>query len=177
MTQSFRYLTGNVVPVPAGSVVPPFQMPWCFGCGPDNEHGLHIEVRPDGDKVVTEYEFARRFEGGPGIVHGGIVAAFYDDIMGSVLIAHQAVGVTANLNVNYRRPHPVEVPIRAEAWLAEKAGRKLIVEAAGFLDDQVLAEAKGVFVIVEGRVDPDDPSLTERQKATIRAFSTGQVYP
>jgi len=172
---SFRYLSGKIVPVPEASVLPPYQMPWCFGCGPDNEHGMHITVRAEGDKVLCDYTFEKRFEGGPNIVHGGIVAAFYDDVMGSVLIAHQTPGVTAKLSVNYRRPHPVEVPIRAEAWVSRRSGNKLELEAVGYLGDEILAEVTGLFLHVPR--DPDAPGLTERQRATIRAFSTGQVYP
>ena len=172
---TFRYLTGNVVPVPEGSVVPAYQMPWCFGCGPDNEHGMHIQARADGDKVVCEYVFPKRFEGGPDMAHGGAVAAFYDDIMGSVLIAHKIPGVTANLSVNYRRPHPVGVPIRAEAWVAERRGRKGEMEAVGYLKDQILAEVTGLFLHIPQ--DPDAPGLTDRQRATIMAFSSEQVYP
>jgi hypothetical protein len=52
----------------------PPHYPTCLGCGPDAEQGFHLEVRRDGDEVVTEHVFAPRHSGAPGIAHGGAVA-------------------------------------------------------------------------------------------------------
>ena len=37
-------------------------------------------------KVYAKYTFEKRFEGGPGLVHGGILSAALDDMMGLSLI-------------------------------------------------------------------------------------------
>ena len=68
-------------PLPEGAGLPPFHMPWCFGCGTENEQGLGLEARIEGDKIVSDLQFAPWFAGGPGVVHGGAIGAFFDDLI------------------------------------------------------------------------------------------------
>lgn len=49
----------------------PAHWPTCLGCGPDNAAGYHLQVRREGDEVVTEHTFAEQHSGAPGIAHGG----------------------------------------------------------------------------------------------------------
>ena len=89
---AFKYLTGTVVPIADrewAESMPREHMPTCFGCGQDNPDRLGVEPRIEGDKVVAELVFDKRFEGGPGLVHGGATAAFFDDLIGFVAMAHQ----------------------------------------------------------------------------------------
>ena len=148
----FRHLTGTVVPVEDKTALrqmPAHHLPTCFGCGPDNDSRLGIHPHYEGDTVVAEIEFHPRFEGGPGLAHGGAIAAFFDDLIGFVSMAHHRPAVTAKLEVNYLRPIPLGVTIRGEAWLAGIDGRKLYPEAAGFAPDgTVLVEASGLFIEV-----------------------------
>ena len=148
----FRHLTGTVVPVEDKAALvrmPAHHLPTCFGCGPDNDARLGIHPHYEGDRVVAEIEFHPRFEGGPGLTHGGAIAAFFDDLIGFVSMAHHRPAVTAKLEVNYLLPIPLGVTIRGEAWLAAVDGRKLYPEAAGFAPDgTVLVEATGLFLEV-----------------------------
>jgi uncharacterized protein (TIGR00369 family) len=124
-------------------------MPWCFGCGPENADRLGVEPAVRRNRVVAELRFAPRFQGGPGVVHGGATAAFFDDLMGHVLIAHGSPAVTAKLEVNYLRPIPLGVTLSGEAWLAERDGRKLWVEAIGHDGRGVdFVEARGLFLTI-----------------------------
>lgn len=153
MTQvaPFRYLTGSVVPLPSGVPpgIPEFHLPHCFGCGPENASGLALRPRLEGDRVIAEIDFDPRFEGGPGLAHGGAVAAFFDDLMGFVLMAHRSPAVTAKLEMNYLAPIPLGRTIRGEAWLARIEGRKMWVESIG--DDARglrYVEARALFIPV-----------------------------
>ena len=100
-------LTRHVVPAPADAVLPPYHVPWCFGCGPENEHGLGLQARLEGDKVVADLRLAPWFAGGPGVAHGGAVAAFFDDLMGFVPVAHLAPAV-ASAGGSLRLEHGAE---------------------------------------------------------------------
>ena len=97
-------LTRHVVPVPPEAAIPPYHVPWCFGCGPENEHGLRLQARLEGDLVVADLRLAPWFAGGPGVAHGGAVAAFFDDLMGFVPVAHLAPAVTARFEIDFVRP-------------------------------------------------------------------------
>src|SRR5690606_14176581 len=76
---AFKYLTGTIVPIADrewAESMPLEHLPNCFGCGSSNPDRLGIQPRIEGDKVVAELVFEPRFEGGPGLVHGGATAAF-----------------------------------------------------------------------------------------------------
>ncbi len=131
---SYRYLTGTVIPVSdhgALARVPTMHLPWCFGCGPENAEGLGLRPHFVGDRVEAEIRFAPRFQGGPGLVHGGAISAFFDDLMGFVMMAHQRPGVTAKLETNFLRPIPLGMTLHGAAWLCAQEGRKLWAEAVG----------------------------------------------
>lgn len=152
MASGFRHLSGDVVPIADRSVldlIPRHHLATCFGCGPDNPIRLGIEPHFEGDRVVASLEFHPRFEGGPGLVHGGAIAAFFDDLIGFVAMAHQKPAVTAKLEVNYLRPIPLGMTVRGEAWLAREEGRKLWPEAVGTgPDGTVYVEVSGLFLQV-----------------------------
>lgn len=149
---AFKFLTGTVVPIPDRSwaeTMPTEHLETCFGCGSANETRLGIKPWVDGDKVVAELVFDPRFEGGPGLVHGGASAAFFDDLIGFVAMAHQKPAVTGNLHVDYLLPIPLGVTVRGEAWLTGVQDRKLYTEAVGYLPDgRRCVEVRSLFIQV-----------------------------
>jgi acyl-coenzyme A thioesterase PaaI-like protein len=149
---TFRSITGNVLPFSRPeliSEIPRVHLPNCFGCGADNEICLGIVPEYVDGKVIADLEFHPRFEGGPGLVHGGAIAAFFDDLIGYVPMTHMRPAVTANLCVNYRKPIPLGVTIRGEAWMTASDGRKLWCEAVGYAaDGTVIVEVTSLFLEV-----------------------------
>jgi acyl-coenzyme A thioesterase PaaI-like protein len=142
-------LTRRVVPVPPDAALPRFHVPWCFGCGTENEHGLRLQPRLEGDKVVADLRLAPWFAGGPGVAHGGAVAAFFDDLMGFVPMAHLAPAVTARFEIDFVRPVLLGAPLRAEAWLSERDGRKMFAEGVGCDPaGEVYVEARALYLAV-----------------------------
>ena len=148
----YRYLSGDVLPVPVGTASHshnPYHFGNCFGCGPENEEGLDLTVRFEGDFVRAELSFLERFEGGPGLVHGGAIAAFFDDLMGFVPLAHNAPGVTRKLDVNYLKPILLGVTLHGSAWMSKIDGRKMWAEAVGESEDGTrYIEATALFLQV-----------------------------
>lgn len=149
---TFRRLSGVPLPVERPESIdsiPTVHLPTCFGCGPDNEVCLGIVPHYVDDKVVSDLRFHPRFEGGPGLVHGGAIAAFFDDLIGFVPMMHLKPAVTANLSVDYRKPIRLGEMVRGEAWMTKAEGRKLFCEAAGFDEDgTVLVEVSALFLTV-----------------------------
>ncbi|MBT8213177.1 MAG: PaaI family thioesterase [Acidimicrobiia bacterium] len=146
----YRYLSGDVVEIPDHvSELPRFHLATCFVCGPDTVEGLGLYPHRDGDRVAAELSFPKRFEGGPGLVHGGAVAAFFDDLMGYVLLAHGVPAVTAKLEMNYLVPIELDSTLHGVAWLAHRDGRKLYIEGEGIDTSGVRAvEASAMFLEV-----------------------------
>lgn len=77
----------------------------CFGCSPDNEHGLQMEFVEDGDSVICNWSPKKHLEGYHNVLHGGIQATLIDEA-GSwyVQVKEKTAGVTSNLNVRYLKP-------------------------------------------------------------------------
>jgi acyl-coenzyme A thioesterase PaaI-like protein len=175
----FRHISGKVLPIADRSVIdhlPPHHLDTCFGCGPLNEARLGIHPRYEGDLVVAEIEFHPRFEGGPGLAHGGAIAAFFDDLIGFVSMAHQRPAVTAKLEVNYLRPIPLGVTIRGEAWLAGDDGRKLYAEAVGFGPGGVVhVEVAGLFI--EVGIEHFTKALEGPTPYPVSMYRSDEYYP
>ena len=173
---TFRYITGEIVPIAdrqAAAAMPRYHLPTCFGCGPDNPDRLGVEPRLEGDRIVAELNFPSRFEGGPGVVHGGATAAFFDDLIGFVAMAHMLPAVTARLEINYLQPMPIGVTIRGEAWLAARRGRKLFTEAVGRGPaGQTYVEVQGLFLGVD--IEHFTKAL---EGAALPVYEKGEYYP
>jgi len=126
----------------------------CFACGTLNVHGLQLELHAGDDRCWVELALADRFEGWEGIAHGGIVCTILDEVMAWALVDHDIWGVTARLNVEFRKPVPIGRPVRAEGRVT--SARRRIVEAEGVIldpeDGTVLARSTATFVgAQEGR--------------------------
>ena len=129
-------------------VLPP-HYPTCLGCGPDAEHGYHLEVRRDGDEIVTEHVFETWQSGAPGIAHGGAVATVVDDVLGFLLYVVKAPGVTRKLEVEYLKPVLIGVPYTVRAKVDRVDGRKLWFSCACTDPGGVLTfRATGLFLTV-----------------------------
>lgn len=84
----------------------------CFGCGMENPIGLKLFFyeRDDG-RVLARFTPEEVHEGYPGVLHGGIISALLDEVLGRVCIAEDRWMVTAKMEVRYRRPIPVGEPL------------------------------------------------------------------
>jgi acyl-coenzyme A thioesterase PaaI-like protein len=121
----------------------------CFGCSSTNPSGLQMTFRRDGERVRTPLTIADRFHGGPGIVHGGIVAAALDEI--SCACIHFVAGrhvFTGELTVRYERPCPVEQPLELVAEITDRSHpRYWVVVAEVAQDGTTLARSTGKFFL------------------------------
>src|SRR3546814_4922570 len=63
-----------------------------------------LEVEATEHGVSAVHRFDHRQEGAPGITHGGLVAAAFDDLFGFLLYRVGELAVTRSLTVEYLRP-------------------------------------------------------------------------
>jgi len=125
----------------------------CFGCGGANARGMHLTFEQDdaARRIRGKFRLGAEYQGGPGFVHGGIIATLLDEVMGKVNRFRGIRAVTAELTVEYRRPVPVDKDVIVEGWEIEKNGRNLF--HAGEIRDSsgvLLARGKGRFVEIDG---------------------------
>ena len=127
-----------------------FEPHHCFACGELNEHGLHLQIHTDPDGSWIETTLAPGFQGWDSVAHGGIVCTILDEVMAWSVIGRGTWGVTARLNVAFRKPIPTGRAIRAEGRVVEMQ-RRASRTAGTVLDlatGDVLATAEGTFIAV-----------------------------
>ena len=131
------------------SRVPPHHDPSCWGCG-ENALGIALPV-PEAEGL-EEYEayvsFDERHQGGPGLVHGGLVAAALDEACGLLATWYRFPTVTARIFVRYRRPVPINTALLLRAELEWARGRRIHVRGRLTDGDENLAEARAAFLHV-----------------------------
>jgi len=120
----------------------------CFACGSLNANGLQLDLHVEPGRCWTEFTLDKRFEGWEGIAHGGILCTILDEVMAWALVGEDNWGVTARMNVEFRRPVEVGRTVRAEGWITD-ARRRVVATAATVADadtGQQLAKATGTYV-------------------------------
>ncbi len=123
----------------------------CFGCSTTNPSSLGILLTTTPDGAEGTVRFGPDAEGAPGLVHGGLLATFADEVMGYVQHGGNAVRLTAEMTLRYRRPTPVNTDLRCRARAGETTDRRFHVHAViTTIDDDttVLAEADATYVLL-----------------------------
>ena len=111
---------------------------------------IEIAKRADGKPGVSgRARLGLAYEGPPHGVHGGWVAALFDDLLGAVPGVGEATSLTARLTVRYRHVTPIEEDLRLEGWIHRDDERRIVAKATCHAGDTLTAEAEGLFVRVD----------------------------
>jgi acyl-coenzyme A thioesterase PaaI-like protein len=127
--------------------------------GPSNPLAPPVHVYPIDDEgvVVGTATYGPEYEGPPGCVHGGMLAAAFDIILGAASVAAQRPALTGTLTVRYRKGTPLHREVRYEGRLDRVEGKRTHVVARALVDGELTAEAEGIFVSVDpARLRPVD---------------------
>jgi hypothetical protein len=121
----------------------------CFGCGADAERGIALPFlfRKSTGEAHTWFAAPSWTTGHPGIVHGGFVSLFLDEVMAKVLKGLGMRGMTANLNVDFRRPVRAGQPIALTARLLRLEGRKAYLQGSLSDAEALLAEGTALYIV------------------------------
>src|SRR5690242_9904461 len=117
-----------------------------IGAGNPIAPPMRIEVGEDG--AVGWCTLGHAYEGPPMYGHGGVSAMLIDQLLGHAAAASGHPGVTTDLSVRYRRPVPLDVPLRIWGRVTGIEGRR--VSAVGGITtvaepDVPLVEAEARF--------------------------------
>ena len=135
----------------------------CFICGMENPVGLHLHIYETAPgEAESTYIAPDHFQGYPGVLHGGLVAALIDEVSGRAHMGSDPMDprfmFTAKLEVKYRK----NVPIGRQLRIVGKAGKSRARSAeawAGIYDaetDELLAE--GITLLIDVPADQFDRS-------------------
>lgn len=127
----------------------------CFICGRDNSVGLHLHIYETAPgEVRSTYIAPDHFQGYPGVLHGGIVAAIIDEVSGRAHMGSDPQNprfmFTAKLEVKYRK----NIPLGRQLEIIGRAGKSRSKSAeawAGIYDaetNELLAEGNTLLINV-----------------------------
>jgi len=132
---------------------PPVFFDWAPLLGRSNPVAPPLSMSVVDSRVVGRARFGSAYEGPPGCVHGGFIAACFDDVLGLVQAVSEEVAVTGTLSVRYVAPTPLHAEVRFVGEAVGRSGRKVTTHGelwVGEGDGAVrTAEAEGIFIIVD----------------------------
>ncbi len=146
----------------------------CFVCGRDNPIGLHMHFLADDDGTVhAEYVPRPEHQSYPGVMHGGLITALLDELIGRTAIASDLWCMTVKLEVRFRKPVPIGARLVLKGQITKQSNR--MIEGRGEIrseDGVLLAEAEGTYIripedqmaayrsaLLDWRVDDDNAQI------------------
>ena len=122
----------------------------CFGCGPDHPIGFHLTFVREGDEVVTRFTPKDRYQGPPGVMHGGLVMTLVDELAAWVPIAlKEKFAFTTHFDGRLKTPVRIGQELVGRARLTRDTPRVVKV-AVTLTQNEVLAfEGEVTFVLLD----------------------------
>lgn len=105
-----------------------------------------LVLHREGDRVTGSVTFGTPYEGAPGLVHGAVVSALYDEVLALANSTNGSPGPTGRLTIHFRKPTPLNTPLRFEAWTERVDERKALARGRCLHDETLLTEAEGLFI-------------------------------
>ena len=122
-------------------------MPYSPVSGSRNPIAPPLKLWRAGDaEVQGEVTFSPTYAGPPNSVHGGIIAAVFDEILAMANLVSGNAGFTGTLSIRYHSTTPLGRPIELWAKNVRSDGRKQVSKGEMRVDGKVTASAEGLFI-------------------------------
>lgn len=140
----------------------PDDFAWCYGCGRLNVEGHQFRTGWQDDQTMTIHTPEEKYTAIPGFVYGGFLASFIDcHGTGSASLAlHRKNGyepgdgvepprfVTASLDIQFKKPTPQGVPLKAMGTIEEVHPKRWKVHTQVFADGELCVKAMVEAVVM-----------------------------
>jgi len=114
--------------------------------GKCNPVAPHFNIWIDNERAYGQVRMDWQYEGPPNSVHGGFVAALFDQFLGIAQKMTGQPGFTGTLQVRYIKPTPIDTDLRLEGWVEKVEGRKNFLVSEMWAGDMLTARCEGVFI-------------------------------
>ncbi|MFP6579492.1 MAG: PaaI family thioesterase [Myxococcota bacterium] len=133
---------------PAGNIGAFFDKSPIIGLSNPLAPPIRLEADSDRSRAFGFVNFGTAYEGPPGCLHGGWVAASFDEVLGFANSITGNPGMTACLTVQYKKPTPLYTDLRFEATVDRVEGRKTFTHCELFAGETLTAHCEGLFISV-----------------------------
>jgi acyl-coenzyme A thioesterase PaaI-like protein len=116
--------------------------------GKSNPIAAPIIIWFEGDKILAKVTMGWQYEGPPNSVHGGFVAALFDQFLGVGQKLTGQPGFTGTLSVKYIKPTPIATELLLEGRVDRIEGRKSFLVGEMWAGDVLTATCEGIFISV-----------------------------
>ncbi len=106
-------------------------------------------VSDDGVDIVAEANFSNQYEGPPTCVHGGIIAAVFDEVLGAANSRHGRPGLTGTLKIKYKAPTPLNKNLIIKSRVKEITEKKVLTQGEIYHEGLLTAKAEALFISVD----------------------------
>ena len=124
-------------------------MPFDIVVGGFNPLALPVRLAFEPPRALGYATFTVAYEGAPGCVHGGALAATFDIVFTAANAIAEATGPTVRLDVRYRRPTLIDEEALFEAWVTEVTARRVFSQGRIVQGGTVTVEAEGEFAVLD----------------------------
>jgi uncharacterized protein (TIGR00369 family) len=101
----------------------------CFVCGPDNPHGLCLDIVETGDGVTAVFDPPDWSQGYQGIVHGGIVSTLLDEMAVWAAFKKGCKAATGEITVRFKKSMRIGEKYRLSGRVSKQKGNLAVADA------------------------------------------------
>lgn len=120
--------------------------------GKSNPIAAPIIVWVDDDMVYGKATMGWQYEGPPDSVHGGFVAALFDQFLGIGQKITKQPGFTGTLTIKYLKPTPIATELKLKGWVDRVEGRKNFLSGEMWAGDVLTATCEGIFISINKEI-------------------------
>jgi hypothetical protein len=145
-------------------------LPFDLIFGTCNPLAVPVRLSYEPPKAIGRAVFDVAYEGAPGCVHGGALAATFDMILTAANALSGSTGPTVGLTMRYRRPTLTKEEAVFEGWVTEVTERRVYSLGRIVQGGVVTVEAQGEFAVL-------DHAAVHRMASGRRADFDGEADP
>jgi acyl-coenzyme A thioesterase PaaI-like protein len=121
-------------------------IPFNPATGSFNPLSPELDMKVEGNRLVTQCTFSNCYESAPDTVQGGMVAAVYDQLLAYATMVAGVTGPTLWLRVAYLKPTPINEPLRFECEVQPSDGKKYTATGCCYRGDEKISEAEALML-------------------------------
>lgn len=122
----------------------------CFGCSPDHPIGFRLQFEKGEGEVITRLVPSERYQGPPGIMHGGLVMTLADEIAAwGIILLLERFGFTASMQCKLQRAIRIGTEAIGRARIVKDASRLVDVAVTIEQEGQQAFSGELRFVILD----------------------------